>query len=51
MTTPFCSNCGIKNDYEHEVCRDCVKKLCTSLDGMPQLDGNFYGDQIDSISK
>lgn len=42
--TLLCSNCGEINYYEYDVCKACVKKLCTSLDGMPQLDGIFYGD-------
>ncbi len=42
MTTLFCSNCGQKNDYEYNVCRACVKKLCIPLDGMRQIDGYFY---------
>lgn len=39
-----CKNeCGRRTDYEYGVCRVCVKKLCTPLDGMRQLEKYSYG--------
>lgn len=42
----ICSNgCGRKTDNEYGVCRPCVKKLCTSLDSLPQIENYSYGDK------
>lgn len=42
---PLCSNgCRRRTDNEYGTCRVCVKKLCIPLDGMRQIEGNFYGD-------
>lgn len=41
--TDYCINhCGIRTDNEYGVCRICIKKLCIPLDGLRQIEGNFY---------
>lgn len=41
-----CTNgCGRRTDNEYGVCRPCVKKLCTPLNGMRQLESYSYGDK------
>lgn len=39
MPIVLCSNnCGRRTDNEYGVCRPCVKKVCTPLDGMRQIE-------------
>ena len=47
MPIVMCSNnCGRKTNNEYGTCRPCVKKLCTPLDGMKQIEGYSYGNQL-----
>ena len=39
MKNPYCENgCGRKTNNEYGVCRPCVKKLCTPLKVLEQIE-------------
>lgn len=46
MIFPLCNHCeSRRTDNEYGTCRNCVKKLCTPLDGLRQIEGYHYGDE------